>query len=140
VSGPQSEDIMKLDRTGLIKLWLEMFKQPVPRSISMQLMRRLITFEAQIKEQGSLPLSTRRRLDALSKPNARLEPEVVCEGTRLIREWNGVTHIVEVTTDGYRWKGQTHKSLSAIARMITGARWSGPRFFGTNRGTSNAKT
>jgi hypothetical protein len=51
-------------------------------------------------------------------------------GGRLLREWNGVTHLVEVTADGYRWNGSTHRSLSAIARGITGARWSGPRFFG----------
>jgi hypothetical protein len=49
---------------------------------------------------------------------------------RLIREWNGRTHEVEVLPDGYLWKGRRFRSLSAVAREITGARWSGPRFFG----------
>jgi len=53
-------------------------------------------------------------------------------GGRLIREWNGVTHVVDVTGTGFVWKGETWRSLSAIAREITGAHWSGPRFFGLN--------
>jgi hypothetical protein len=53
-------------------------------------------------------------------------------GGRLIREWNGVTQVVDVVGDGFHWNGQRHGSLSAIARAITGARWSGPRFFGLN--------
>jgi hypothetical protein len=56
---------------------------------------------------------------------ARLSP-----GTRLVREWNGRTHTVEVTSAGYSWNERTWRSLSAIAEAITGARWSGPRFFG----------
>jgi hypothetical protein len=51
-------------------------------------------------------------------------------GARLLRDWNGRTHVVDVTDAGYQWNGETHRSLSAIARAITGARWSGPRFFG----------
>ncbi len=54
-------------------------------------------------------------------------------GTRLIREWRGVTHAVLVHADGYEWQGQKHRSLSLIARAITGAHWSGPRFFGLRR-------
>lgn len=48
----------------------------------------------------------------------------------MLREWNGVTHVVEVTETGFLWNGETWRSLSAIAREITGAHWSGPRFFG----------
>ena len=51
-------------------------------------------------------------------------------GGRLLREWNGVTHVVEVTETGFLWNGETWRSLSAIARAITGTHWSGPRFFG----------
>ncbi|BDW86550.1 hypothetical protein MACH21_27270 [Roseicyclus marinus] len=53
-------------------------------------------------------------------------------GGRLLREWNGVTHVVEVVENGYLWNGQRWRSLSVIAREITGAHWSGPRFFGLN--------
>lgn len=51
-------------------------------------------------------------------------------GARLIRDWNGTTHVVDVTETGYLYGGVTYRSLSVIARTITGARWSGPRFFG----------
>ncbi len=51
-------------------------------------------------------------------------------GARLVREWNGSTHVVDVVEGGFIWNGDRHRSLSAIARTITGARWSGPRFFG----------
>ncbi|WP_283054676.1 DUF2924 domain-containing protein [Thetidibacter halocola] len=54
-------------------------------------------------------------------------------GGRLIREWNGVTHVVDIVEGGFLWNGQRHASLSPIARAITGARWSGPRFFGLKR-------
>ncbi len=64
-----------------------------------------------------------------ARPDATLKP-----GGRLLREWNGVTHTVEVTDEGFRWNGQTYRSLSAVARAITGARWSGPRFFGLQEG------
>ena len=52
------------------------------------------------------------------------------QGTLLRREWNGVVHAVTVTPDGFAWSGSTYKSLSQVARAITGTRWSGPRFFG----------
>jgi hypothetical protein len=55
-------------------------------------------------------------------------------GARLIREWNGTTHVVDVVDGGYLWNGEQHRSLSAIARAITGTRWSGPRFFGIGSG------
>ena len=62
-------------------------------------------------------------------------------GTRLIREWKGVEHAVTVLADGYEYQGRRYKSLSAIARAITGTRWNGPAFFGLARrnGTSTRK-
>lgn len=61
-------------------------------------------------------------------------------GARLIREWNGHTHTVMVEEDGFSYAGQNYRSLSAVARDITGARWSGPRFFGLaiKKGASDA--
>ncbi|WP_423827748.1 DUF2924 domain-containing protein [Shimia abyssi] len=71
---------------------------------------------------------TRAVRDEPSTRDPALKP-----GGRLIREWNGVTHVVEVVEGGFLWKGQRYASLSPIARAITGARWSGPRFFGLKR-------
>jgi hypothetical protein len=54
-------------------------------------------------------------------------------GTRLVREWRGVTHTVLVHGDGVEWNGRRYLSLTMVAREITGAHWSGPRFFGLRR-------
>ena len=59
----------------------------------------------------------------------RAAPEVAA-GTRLVREWNGRTIDVIATETGMLWEGRTYRSLSAIAREVTGTPWSGPRFFG----------
>lgn len=67
-------------------------------------------------------------LDRLSRRNKRHLDIAV--GTRLVREWHGLNHIVEVESDGFRYEGRKYASLSEIAREITGTRWSGPRFFG----------
>jgi hypothetical protein len=57
-------------------------------------------------------------------------PVVLSPGARLLREWNGRQHFVDVVEDGYVFDGKTYRSLSAVAKRITGAHWSGPRFFG----------
>ena len=68
---------------------------------------------------------------AMVQMRTGLLPEPSLEqGTRLIREWQGVEHVVTVTADGFEWKGRPYKSLSAIARAITGTRWNGWVFFG----------
>jgi Protein of unknown function (DUF2924) len=64
---------------------------------------------------------------------ARPNPLSLRPGTRLVREWYGVTHTALIHADGIEWRGQRYRSLSVVARKITGARWSGPRFFGLRR-------
>jgi len=126
-------DLEAMDRMALIALWSHTFRTAVPKGLSKSLIRRFLATEIQTREVGGLPASLR---SALSKPpdqivapgRVGLQP-----GGRLLREWNGVTHVVEIIADGYRWNGQTHRSLSAIAREITGAHWSGPRFFGLSQ-------
>jgi hypothetical protein len=60
-------------------------------------------------------------------------------GVRLVREWQGTPHHVLVTDDGYEYRDEVYRSLSAIARRITGAQWSGPRFFGLLDGQRNPR-
>ena len=72
----------------------------------------------------------RARLDRIAAGEERKASPTLQPGSRLLREWNGTTHVVDITDAGYVWNGKSHRSLSAIAREITGARWSGPRFFG----------
>lgn len=130
-----------LDRTELIARWQTLVGGGPPPHLSIPFMRHVLAFEMQAKTQGGLSRSLRKKIgqcagderEALRrKPAPGLKP-----GARLVREWNGVAHRVDVTADGYVWNGVTFRSLSAIARAITGARWSGPRFFGLTAGEQN---
>lgn len=123
-----------LDRTTLRKRWVAMFNVPVPKYLSIPMMRRMIAFELQAAQLGGLAASTRRKLESHRRAGAKPAPQIHVSGTKLVREWNGVSHVVEVEEEGFQWQGKHYRSLSAIAREITGARWSGPRFFQTGKG------
>ncbi len=121
-------DIEHLDRPGCLDRWREVFGRPPPKYLSPQFMKRVLIWELQNRELGGLSAKTERRLHqiALGKtPPATLKP-----GSHLVREWNGRTYQVEVVDGGFVMDGKTWRSLSAIAKHITGAHWSGPRFFG----------
>lgn len=102
----------------------------MPRGLSQPFLRRFIAFELQSRRKGGLPRAVAAAIEkgAGGKPR-RVSPSLK-PGGRLVREWNGVSHVVDVTEVGFAWNGRSYRSLSAIARAITGAHWSGPRFFG----------
>jgi hypothetical protein len=127
---PLIADIEAMDRTALIAVWSEIFGTPVPKRLSRPFLRRFIAFEIQARQFGGLPKGFVERLAKMTNEKADTRSPALRPGGRLIREWNGVTHAVDVIESGFIWDGQRHSSLSAIARAITGARWSGPRFFG----------
>jgi len=133
------DQLVHHSRSQLIELWVKTFNRPVPSHLSLPMMRRIIAYELQAQTLGGLTSFTRRRLEALSNSDTHPASQTQAIGTRLVREWNGVTHTVEVLEDGFYWRAQRYRSLSAIAREITGAYWSGPRFFQINKGTSNGK-
>ncbi len=127
-------DLEALPRDRLIALWRSHVSDHVPPQISRRLLVAAIAFEGQL---AAAPASTRsvwkqvRRQVAAPEPSGKPDERLTLQtpGTRLMRQWNGRTHIIEITTDGCRWNGTTYRSLSAVARAITGAHWSGPRFF-----------
>jgi hypothetical protein len=88
-----------------------------------------------VKAQGGLRPEVKRQLrasevaSASGRGSSRKVSTKLSPGTHLIRQWQGRTHMVEVTSTGFLYQGQRYRSLSAIARLITGTRWSGPRFF-----------
>jgi len=92
----------------------------------------------QVDTFGALDAKTNRYLRDVVKgaPNAVRPSPSLRPGMRLMREWNGRTQVVDVRENGLLWNGKSYSSLSAIAREITGARWSGPRFFGLRRQSS----
>jgi hypothetical protein len=108
-----------------------------PPSVPPSLLRRLVAQRLQERRNGSLPVLVVRELARIKKDGPRAapgRPQVeLTSGTRLVREWNGQTISVEVLEEGFCYAERTWRSLSEIARHVTGAHWSGPRFFGLTR-------
>ena len=131
-------DLTELSRDQLVGSWQSLLRCDPPKGISTRLMVRAIAYEMQARQYGGLKSAIVRRLDKIAggKTGGKAEgaPRALAldPGARLVRDWNGVTHTVDVTDDGFEWQSQQYGSLSEIAREITGARWSGPRFFGLN--------
>lgn len=123
-------EIEAMDRAALVAAWFKIFRTPVPKGLSKALMRRFLAIEVQSRQFGGLARKTKAALRKPSDKPVRSVSPSLQSGGRLLREWNGVTHVVDVTDDGFVWKDTTYRSLSKIAREITGAHWSGPRFFG----------
>ncbi|OYW62137.1 MAG: hypothetical protein B7Z31_01725 [Rhodobacterales bacterium 12-65-15] len=123
-------ELENLDREGLATLWADLFGGEVPPKMSRLMQRRFLAFEMQARHHGWLPQALAARLIRIAQGEERKPSLVLQSGARLLRVWNGTTHVVDVLPDGFLWNGARHGSLSAIARAITGARWSGPRFFG----------
>ncbi len=128
-------EIDTMDRAALSAAWDVVFGTPVPKRLSSPFLRRFLAFEMQAKECGGLPKGFVSKLQNAARDDRGTPSPGLKPGGRLIREWNSVTHVVDVVEGGFQWKGQRYASLSAIARAITGARWSGPRFFGLKRST-----
>ena len=117
--------------------WRELFGKEPPAFNRPYLVSRL-TYRIQELAYGGLRPETRARLEALGEQldggnvvlrRTRADSRPLT-GTRLLREWRGVEHAITVLADGFEWEGRPYKSLSAIARAITGTRWNGWTFFG----------
>ena len=129
--------LQDLDHAALKARWTALQGGDPPRGLSRQLLVRALAYAIQEKAFGGLSATVRqrlRRLGAELKATGRIasigrQPKFK-PGTRLIREWQGSTYEVTVLEDGFRWNGETYRSLSAIARAITGTRWNGHVFFG----------
>jgi Protein of unknown function (DUF2924) len=121
-------------RRLLIRDWETAFGSPPPPFLSVRFMTRALSYDAQCRANGGLPAQTRRQLRQIANGGSRsttvTSTASLQSGSHLVREWNGRTYQVEVLPEGYCLDGRTWASLSAIARHITGAHWSGPRFFG----------
>jgi hypothetical protein len=115
--------------------WLRLFRSSPPDS-SADLLARAISWELQKRCHGSLPAMVQRELDRLARSADRKArasgstAPALKTGTRLIRDWGGRRHVVVVDGDGFVYRDRRYRSLTQIARDITGAGWSGPRFFG----------
>lgn len=125
--------------------WRRTFRTYPPKTLSRDVLILGIAWKIQERAFGGLSATTKRqpadlartmetKSDLAKDRRVHLKP-----GARLLREWDGETHEVLVTEDGFEWRDQTWRSLSVITREITGTRWSGPRFFGLDRKSSAHK-
>ena len=144
LSNVEVEIASLLDRsTQELRLaWRKLHRTEPPFGISRDLLIRSLAYELQQRANGSPSLALRRRLQTLAggwERGARsVDPSVVLKaGSTLVRQWRGQTHTVLVQKDGFEYEGQRYRSLTVIAERITGAHWSGPRFFGL---TGRART
>jgi hypothetical protein len=133
------EALSRLPKLGLGELrqqWRVLYKAEVSPHLSRELLLRAVAYRMQEVALGGLGPQRQRQLcqfaQQLNKsqkgrigPRPELKP-----GTRLVREWRGRTYEVLVLDDGFSWQGTGYRSLSALARKITGTAWSGPLFFG----------
>jgi hypothetical protein len=109
-----------------------------PVGLSRDLLIRAIAYDLQERAGGGASAALRRRLQNLAGASAKdalaVDPGIVLKaGTTLLRQWRGRTHTVLVHKDGFEHEGQRYRSLTIIAERITGAHWSGPRFFGLTK-------
>ncbi|MEQ1611525.1 MAG: DUF2924 domain-containing protein [Hyphomicrobiaceae bacterium] len=141
-----SSELVRLEGLTILELrqeWRRQHQTPPPVRLSHDILLRGIAYKLQEKALGGLSKSALRKLqcadpDGLTMPEGQRRPRVSFKpGTRLVREWHDVTHTVVILADGVEWRGERYRSLSVVARKITGARWSGPRFFGLKAGAAD---
>ena len=139
-------EIAGLLQLGIEKLrerWKAMYGKAPSREIGRSLLTRAIAYRLQERAYGGLKPSTRRLLARVAEETATAgsakKPQIrkAQSGTILIREWQGNAHRVTVLDDGVSFNGKRYRSLSEVAREITGSRWSGPRFFGLRPAQEN---
>jgi Protein of unknown function (DUF2924) len=133
----QLDQLRQLSAEDLLKQWQTLFGVAPPKKLRSSLLVQGIASRFQEKSLGGLKPSTIRLLERIADDIAAGRPvsvpserSLMTIGTVLMREWHGKKHQVTVMDDGFLYRTKRFRSLSEIARLITGARWSGPLFFG----------
>ena len=128
--------IEAIEPHALREQWERVYGAPAP-GISASRLRMGLAWRIQEKRLGGLSRTARQVLAARDNAKATdVQKRKLTPGTRLVRDWHGAGHTVTVTEDGFLYDDVSWPSLTAIARHITGAKWSGPRFFGLAGSTS----
>src|SRR5208337_2191365 len=140
--GALASEIASLSKLGTDEIrerWKAMFGKAPSRDISRSFLTRAIAYRLQEKAFGGLKPSTQRLLaefahEGANGPSLAAAPSRIMQpGAVLVREWRGISHQVSVLEKGFSFRGKRCRSLSEVAREITGTRWSGPLFFGLKR-------
>jgi hypothetical protein len=133
------QSLPRLLKPALLALWQELFAQPPHPKLRRDLMVPILAYGLQEQAYGGLKPTTRKRLQQMAAEQQKeqnvplpLLPQLR-PGTKLLRQWQGEMHEVLVANDGFEYRAKRYKTLSEIARQITGTRWSGPLFFGLRK-------
>ena len=135
-----------LSKAALCDLWKQFFHSDPSSDLRRNLMIPILAYRIQEQAFGSLGARTRERLRQLSQAFEKGGDSVLAgvprvrPGTRLVRQWGDQVHLVNVHMNGYEYRGARYRSLSEIARLITGTRWSGPLFFGIKNESTSDKS
>ena len=131
------DDLPGMSRHKLLDTWAQVVGKPPVQNASRELLVNTIAWYLQARQFGGLTSLVQRKLERLATAIGRGElvrpltaTDRLRPGTTLERAWRGETHVVSVAPDGFSYRGQRYRSLSQIARRITGTRWNGPAFFG----------
>jgi hypothetical protein len=141
---PELDRLARMPIAQLRARYRELFRTDPPTAFGPDLLRRSVAHRIQEKAYGGLSRSAQRLLNQMikafaTKPGGKLVlPRRIKPGSVLVREWKGRSHRVMVLADGFAYDGNTYRSLSEIACLITGTKWNGPRFFGLRSGTEKA--
>jgi hypothetical protein len=135
----------EFDLGELRQRWRALYKTEALPHLSRELLLRAVAYRMQELALGELRPQRQRQLRQIAqeiketgKTRRRVRPELK-SGTRLVREWQDRTYEVLVLDDGFSWQGAHYRSLSALARKITGTAWSGPLFFGLKKNRSASR-
>jgi hypothetical protein len=133
------DELNRLSRAGLRTLWAQELGDKPPATLGRDILALAIAYGRQERLYGGLTKPVANELDRLldrvlrnggTKGPGAPATQLPRTGTVLVREWQGTAQHVTIVNDGFLWNGETHRSLSSIARAITGTKWNGPRFFG----------
>jgi hypothetical protein len=145
IGGVTLDDLPNMTRIQLFDNWARVVGKPVIPGASHELLVTIIAWHLQARQHGGLTPAVQRKLERLAAAIDRgesIRPLTALDrlrpGTTLERAWRGETHLVTVMADGFAYRGQRFRSLSQIARLITGTHWNGPAFFGLRSGNGGA--
>ena len=134
-----------MTRAQLFDTWARVVGKALIPGASRELLVTIIAWHLQARQHGGLTPAVQRKLERLAAAIDRGEPlrsltttDRLRPGTTLERTWRGETYVVTVLADGFAYRGQHYRSLSQIARLITGTRWNGPAFFGLRQDNGKA--
>ena len=141
---PEIAQLRSLARSELLDLWQSAYRRPAPQGLRRELLVPFLAYKIQENVYGGLKRSSRAELRRIARnleiPERRRKVKTPIHfkaGTRLIRTWHGKPHEVTIIESGFVYRGTKYKSLSQIARNITGTQWSGPAFFGLRKSASS---